>query len=349
MKKVLLMMFIAVMATTMSAQKTKTELCIMKGNTAAYKIDVNDIDSIVFIESVQEDTPKYDYSLVLSAVYNEELGAPEVSVILSEEGVPFVLVPFKSEALTNTKESAVFEAIIQVYGSELSKTVNTKSGTYQFNGMSWDSNTQYTIVGFVVDVNTLEQKSAMASAEVLIPEKSTNLLSLQYDGDSCLYIAATTQDPYYYTLTNEDIYNQNIGSGNTSVAQFVAESFESDVEYAYSYYTKQYDNVTYTDVAELYVLSGSQKVNMVYDYAEISAGTYYALAAGIEYTVDEVGITANPTTEGVAIKFTLNHDYTYSQVRSMLRSLNEIQIIKPARDVNFSIDLKKMYKASRVE
>ena len=292
----------------------------------------------------------YDYSLQLSAVYNEEISAPEVTAKLSEEGQPFVLVPFKSEDLASAKDAEIVEAVMQVYGTQLSAVAHDKSGTYSFPDMSWVPNTQYTIVGFIVDVNTLEQKSNVAKAEVLIPEKSVNVLSLQYDNDSCLNIAATTKDPYYYTLTSEAIYDEQIGSGNTTVAQFVAESFKSDVEYAYDYYTKYYENVTYAAVADMYALTGSQKVNMVVDFVELAAGTYYAVAAGIEYTADEVGITANPTTEGVAIKFTLAHDYVLEEsAPARVRSLNGIKVVRPARDINFKVDLKKMYKATRIK
>ena len=116
----------------------------------------------------------YDYSLQLSAVYNEEISAPEVTAKLSEEGQPFVLVPFKSEDLASAKDAEIVEAVMQVYGTQLSAVAHDKSGTYSFPDMSWVPNTQYTIVGFIVDVNTLEQKSNVAKAEVLIPEKSVN-------------------------------------------------------------------------------------------------------------------------------------------------------------------------------
>ncbi len=292
----------------------------------------------------------YDYTLELSVVYNEEISAPEITVTLSEEGQPFVLVPFKSADLGNAKDAEIFEAVMQVYGSSLASVAHDKSGTYTFPDMSWVPNTQYTIVGFIVNINTLEQKSAVAKAEVTIPEKSGNVLSLQYDNDSCLNIAATTKDPYYYALVTEEIYDEQIGSGNTTIAQFVAESFKADLEYFKEYLDSYYENVTYALVADMLLLSGSQTVNLVEDYGELSAGNYYAVAAGIEYTTDELGVTANPTTEGVAIKLTLAHDYIWVENSpAKVRSLNGVTVVKPARNINFKVDLKKMYRAQRVK
>lgn len=295
------------------------------------------------ITSCNKDKVTYNYSLELSAVYNTETNQPEITATLSEEGAAFIIAPYEQEVLTNTnaQEADIFAALMEVYGSKINDYVHTKSGVYTFPSMSWVPNKTYTIVGFVVDVNTLSQLSKMASADVVIPQKSNNQISMMHDGDSTLYITTTTKDKYYVTLTTEEIYLRDIESGNTTIAQFVSEAFKADVDTAKAYS----ENSSYTEIAEKYLLAGSQKFNFVEEYGIIPAGTYYALAAGIEYTDNLINIEAQPTTEGVAVKFTLDKDYILSApARAQIRGRNNQLIMK--RNLNFRVDRKKMFRST---
>lgn len=286
----------------------------------------------------------YDYTMELSAIFDEAANAPAVNVKLSEEGVPFILAPFKSNSLADAKESEIFSAIMSVYGESIDDFVHTKSGQYSFPAMSWEPGATYTIVGFIISKATLTQLSKMASAEIEIPTLSINKIQLQYDNDSSIFVSASNNDPYYLAFTTEAVYLSQIESGLTTVSQFVAEALKDGIDES----KKVNSDRTYSEIADLYLLSGSQKYNFVEEYGDFEKGVYYALACGIKFTDNKTSYSVQPSTAGVAIRFELDKDYILPQeVRAQIRGLK--QPLKVVRTLDFKVDQKKVMKSVRID
>lgn len=101
------------------------------------------------------------------------------------------------------------------------------------------------------------------------PVPSDNQFTVEYNGDSLLNITTTNADDYYVEVMDVEFYNEYIGSGMYTEAQYLEESI--------GYYTEYNE-----EYAPYYLFSGNYEYNFWADYGrQLEAGEYYALVAGV--------------------------------------------------------------------
>jgi hypothetical protein len=276
----------------------------------------------------------------LSAVYDETDIQPIISVKISDETAPFVLFPFTAEQIGNFSDDEIVKAILQSNPSTLKK-----SGDYHFNDMIWEAGATYKIYAFAINTTELKASSNIAVVSVDIPLSSSNKLSVQFDNQESLQVAATNDDPYFVDVITADAWAKLLNEGG-SAAQYVIASLENYIAASETKHAGEEDS-TYTYLANLYLFNGSQTISLLENIDALPAGKYVATAAGVKLVDKKDSYRIQPSTAGVSAEFELTQDLVYSEVKSLVDT--KLREAKARRIGELVIDFNKMHKASRVK